>query len=103
MMDTKEMQGKEECGGCGGCGHGMGCHGHARWARILVKVLVMLFVFWAGIQLGELKGILYAEYGNYGYGMMGGLYDGRGQAYGPGMMGEWSHADGWQSTTTKSK
>ena len=101
----KEMQG-HECGDCGECKHGMGgmC-GHGHWKHILVKVLVALFIFWAGMQVGELKGILRGYgYGGYGYGMMSAYRDGGaggnyfyGSAPG-GMMGGWLRAE--ESTTT---
>ena len=90
-MDTKDMQGHE---GCGDCHHGMAgamC-GKGHWGHIVIKILVALFIFWAGVQFGELRGMIRAEYGGgYGYGMMG-SYDGWGQGgYGfPGMMGGWA-------------
>ncbi len=95
-MDTKEMQGDSECGGCGECKHGMGggCCRHRRIWHILVKVLVALFIFWAGVQVGELKGILRGYGYGGGYGMMGAYRDNAGQNYfysnAPGgMMGGW--------------
>ena len=74
-MDTKEMHGHE---GCEMCGRGMGmkCCGRGHWVHIIVKILVAVFIFWCGVQFGELKGALHdrypQQYGNYGYGMMGG-------------------------------
>lgn len=97
-MDIKDMQGHTECGGCGGCGeHGKCGHGH--WGRMIVKVLAVLFIFWLGVQYGELKGMLRATYLNGGYGMMN-SYDGRDWGYGPGMMGGWFRETSSQSTTT---
>ena len=51
------------CGGAGsGCGHcgnnlmGLGAHHHL--ARGFLYLIVLLFVFWIGLGLGELKGYL---------------------------------------------
>lgn len=95
-MDTKEMQDHSGCGWCGACGHRHGGH-------LIIKILVVLFVFWLGVQVGEIKSILRAGYtgGGYGYGMMTPYYyNERGQAYYglPGMMG-WAS----QSATTTKK
>jgi hypothetical protein len=55
--------------------------GHGHWSNVLIKILVALFIFWCGIQFGELRGY-----------MRGGYYDqGTDQGYsqyrgGPGMM-----------------
>ena len=71
-MENKDMQGGSQCN-CG-CGHGMGgMYGHRHGMHILVRVLVAIFIFWAGVQFGELRGMLHGNYSNgYGYGMMGG-------------------------------
>jgi len=98
-MDTKEM--KEGHAECGNCGHGMGggCYGHRRVGRIIVSILATIFIFWAGVQFGELKGMLHS---GYGYRMMGAYGDSAGQnyVYGTpgGMMGGWLRAE--VSTTT---
>lgn len=91
-MDTKDMKEHSGCGDCGSCGHGMGMGmcGHTHWAHIIIKIFVAIFIFWAGVQFGELKGMIRAEYSGYGYGSgygMMGSYDGR--FFGPGMMGGW--------------
>lgn len=47
--------------------------GHRHWRHIIIKVLVALFIFWAGVQFGELKAIVgsyFSGYAGYG-GMMG--------------------------------
>jgi hypothetical protein len=72
------------CAGCGVCG------GHSSWVHILVRVAIILFVFWAGMMLGELKGMLRDAYQQQGYNMMGnmgarGMNSGYG-AQGMGMM-----------------
>ena len=44
----------EECE-CG-CHKGMcGMRGHHHWGHIIVKLFIVLFIFWAGMQFGELK------------------------------------------------
>ncbi len=74
-MDTKEMNmngehGKKHhhdlVGDMAGCGH---------WGHIVIKILVALFIFWAGVQFGELKAMVRGAYfsapGNAApYGMM---------------------------------
>ena len=101
-MDTKETHGHSDYGDCGARGHGMCGQGH--WGHILIKILVALFIFWAGVQFGELKGMFRAGYtnGGYGYGMMG-AYDDRSQnyyGYGPGMMSGWFRGSSSQATST---
>ncbi|MCX6788162.1 MAG: hypothetical protein NT108_03310 [Candidatus Kaiserbacteria bacterium] len=101
-METKNMQGHAECGGCGAGGHGMCGRGH--WGHRIAKILVVLFIFWLGVQYGELKGMLRATYSNggYGYGMMGSSRWGQGDEQFPvgGMMSGWFRGASSQSTTT---
>ena len=69
----KEMKEGQECGHCGMCGHGRGgmCGHHLM--HVIVKILVAVFIFWCGVQFGELRGMLHGNYSDgYGYGMMGG-------------------------------
>lgn len=61
------------CGDTSGCGHcggnlmGLGRHHHL--TRALLYLVVLLFVFWIGLGLGELKGYLrYAPFDS-GYNM----------------------------------
>jgi len=85
-MDTKDMKEHSGCGDCGSWGHGlgMGTCSHNHWAHIIIKIFVAIFIFWAGVQFGELKGMIRADYGyGHGYGMMGSYSNG---LYGPGMM-----------------
>jgi hypothetical protein len=61
MDETK----KEQCN-CGMCACGMGhMHGHfGFWvAKILVALVVLLFVFWLGVKVGEVKSFM--EAGRY--------------------------------------
>jgi hypothetical protein len=72
----KETHGhNEHCGKCHGAWGDMGGTGH--WGHIAIKVLVALFIFWCGVQFGELKGIMHGGYSPYGGGYGG---------YGSGMM-----------------
>ncbi|TSC60292.1 MAG: hypothetical protein LiPW15_170 [Parcubacteria group bacterium LiPW_15] len=87
MEDKKGM--KECCDNCGTCengacsvsGHGhMGMCSYGGWhgrcgmghwvLRAIVGIVILTFVFWAGIKLGELRSMLYNS--DFGYGMMGG-------------------------------
>ena len=43
--------------------------GHHHWGHMLIKLIIVLFIFWAGVQFGELKAMVQNSY--YG-GMMGG-------------------------------
>jgi hypothetical protein len=40
---------------------------------VIIKILVALFIFWCGVQFGELKALIHAAYGyqSFGGGMMG--------------------------------
>ena len=92
-MDMEDMkEGKEEMNGkkcmmCGGMHEGCGCsccggwgwHGrrHHHGFHILVKIVILVLVFWAGMQFGELRsftrggmmrGDQGAMMGGYGYG-----------------------------------
>ena len=60
-----------ECSSCNGA-KGCGCHhghcdgvcfGHHRTGRWVIKVLVLLFVFWVGTQVGEMKSEFRSQYG----------------------------------------
>ena len=60
-------QGKAMCGGmCMGM-----CGGH--WARVIIKIVVALFIFWCGVQVGEHR-LFRHQYYDYN-GMMGGGWD----------------------------
>ena len=58
--------------------HGAWCdmHGHSSWGNTVVKILLALFIFWCGVQFGELKALVHGG----GYRMMDASYGG------PGMM-----------------
>ena len=75
---------------CGMCGGGM--WGHHHWGHMIIKLFIVLFIFWAGVQFGELKAMV--ENSFYG-GMMGG-WGGQNTMYYGGypeqgtMMGGWT-------------
>jgi hypothetical protein len=78
-MDNNAMHGRNE--GCDMCqGHGSWNHHH--WRHVIIKILIALFIFWCGVQFGELKAMIRAAYGyqGYGAGMMGWSEQGN-QAY----------------------
>ncbi len=52
------------CSSCGG-----GLWGHHHWGHMLIKLIIVLFIFWAGVQFGELKFMIQNSY----YGGMGGF------------------------------
>ena len=62
--------------------------------HVVVKIAVAIFIFWCGVQFGELKAAIRSAYygSDYGYGMMSGYGIERNQnyTYGPGMMGRWT-------------
>lgn len=60
----------EEHAGCSDCHH-HGSSDQRHWRHVVIRILVALFIFWAGVQFGELKAVIhqYASYG-YGYSMM---------------------------------
>ncbi|NNM83781.1 hypothetical protein HKL94_00995 [Candidatus Parcubacteria bacterium] len=87
----------EDCSVCHGYGmRGGMCRHH--FGHILIKLLIAVFIFWCGVQFGELEGILHDGYGNFrmmdsngwstqGYGgpamMYGDTYGSAPQTYGP--------------------
>ena len=96
---------EKENGSCAKCGvHGT-CGQH-HWMHIVIKIAIALIIFWAGVQFGELKGLIHGAYGGYGRGMMGGYYGGEvNRAYGPSMMYGWTQqvapTKAVSATTTK--
>ena len=72
-----------------------GMCGQHHWMHIVIKILVALFIFWCGVQFGELKSAIRSGY----YGMMSGYggygaYGERNQVYygAPSMMGGWTYS-----------
>ncbi|MDD3531535.1 MAG: hypothetical protein PHV99_03045 [Candidatus Pacebacteria bacterium] len=67
------------------------CRQH-HWMHIVIKIFVALFIFWCGVQFGELKSAIRSALwsGDYGYGMMNSYGIERSQGYygvPSGMMG----------------
>lgn len=86
--------------------HMGGMCGQHYWMHVIVKICVALFIFWCGVQFGELKSAIRSAFhaGGYGYGMMSayGIDRGQNAYYGaPGMMGGWSRTATAPATTTK--
>lgn len=80
---------QKHSGDCSMC-HGWGMHGgkcRHHFGHILVKFVIAVFIFWCGVQFGELKGILHGGYDNYrmmgsnGWGTQG-YYGGPAMMYG---------------------
>ncbi len=117
MMENKE--GKMECpeckgGMCSECGHmhGMSCnhcwrHGGYKFIRWIIGLIILAFVFGAGVKLGELKSMFYGSDGKYslpgGYMMMwrGGQSGLENGYFGPAMMN--LGGKNYQATTSTSK
>jgi hypothetical protein len=62
------------CGGsCGGNCGGMqmhGCHGgRHHLVKVILKLVILIIIFWCGFKLGEMTGFIRGEYGR---GVMGG-------------------------------
>jgi hypothetical protein len=63
-----ENMDKKECGACGGgcCGgmHMHGCHDRKRHLlKMILKIVIIVLIFWCGFQLGQMTGFIKAEYG----------------------------------------
>lgn len=100
-MDTKGMQGHPEgcrCALCQGQAMGGGMCGHHHGGHLIIKILLAIFIFWCGIQLGELKAMLYHEYP--GYGMMGSYGDGNQWYGGPSPTRSGTYGGGAPTATT---
>jgi len=78
-MDKKECGDvckNSSCSGCCGgmgCMHGMhGCCGRKRHLlKIILKIVIVIIIFSCGFKLGEMTGIIRAEYGRVNnFGMM---------------------------------
>jgi hypothetical protein len=54
MENSKEEKGHNH--GCCCCGHGGGRHILIRW---ILGIAVLVFVFWAGFKLGEIKMLIH--------------------------------------------
>lgn len=96
------MQEDMKGGNCSMCDtHGFRggmCRQH-HWMHIIIKILVALFIFWCGVQFGELKSLLHSGY----YGMMSSRGE-WGQIYRtPGMMGGWTYTTASGTTTTQKR
>ena len=86
------MEGHPEgcrCGMCQGRAFMGGMHGQHRWGHILIKIILAIFIFWCGVQFGELKSMLGHGYAYPNEGMMGwygqqsqGAYSGPTMMYG---------------------
>ena len=60
-----------KCGACGNMG-GMGCggyhHGKFHLVKVILKLIIIILIFWCGFKLGAITGAIRAE--EYGHGMM---------------------------------
>ena len=62
-MDAKETRGGACCDG----GHSSVCGmGGSHWKHLIIKIAIAIFIFWCGIQFGELRAMLRGAYQGYG-------------------------------------
>ena len=92
------------------CGMGsLHCYGRHQITHLVIKVIIILIIFWFGVKVGEMRSFFYGNgYGNFPFGNM--MYRNQnfynpndGDWYGPGMMYRLptSGSDEASSTTTK--
>jgi hypothetical protein len=77
FMENKNVCGEGcKCGACGMSGMGgCGCHGGKHHlVKMILKIIIVVLIFWCGFKLGNITGAIRATYGN-GYGMMRGYYN----------------------------
>lgn len=69
------------------------------FVKLLVKLIILIIVFWAGVKFGELKTLVEYDYGPYMMHYWGSNFSGgsNGWQMGPWMMRGWY---GSQSTTS---
>ena len=87
-MEEKCACGNGTCSGgkcCAGM-HGSMCHGHL--LKKIVTIVVMIFIFWLGLQLGELRTLTRMEQSRSHMMMMGSR---------DGMMGGMGNDDSWNA------
>lgn len=84
-MENEMQKHSENCSVCHGYDMRRGmCRHH--FGHILIKIIVAAFIFWCGIQFGELEGILHDGYGNYSRMMDSNGWSAQGYYGGPAMM-----------------
>lgn len=65
-MENVDKVDKKECG----CGmhfmHGCGCHcGKHHLVKIILKIIIVILIFWCGFKLGNITGTIKAESGQH--------------------------------------
>jgi hypothetical protein len=66
-MENEEKKG---CGcgegkcGCGPMGQMHGCHGKHHLVKVILKLVIVIIIFWCGFQLGVITGSIRAGYGH---------------------------------------
>ncbi len=64
MAAEKEMS--KECG-CAKSGHVCnGFCGNQHWGHLAIKISIVIFVFLAGVEFGEMKAMIRSDYGQQG-------------------------------------
>jgi hypothetical protein len=90
MCDDKTSSCGNNQGGCGGHHGCSGGWGHKSLLRVLLALLLLGFVFCAGVKVGMLKA--YFGFGGWGHyrGLPVMMYGNGDAGYGPGMMQTWT-------------
>lgn len=75
-MDKKDGM-DQKCGhGCmGGCammGHMCGCHGRHHLVKVILKIIIVVLIFWCGFKLGVITGSIRGGETRGGFRMMQG-------------------------------
>jgi len=79
------MENDKESFNCSNCPFYSVCswaHGQHHWMHLVIKIAIAVFIFWCGMQFGELRAALHGNYGNYR--MIGSYGEGRNAMYGGG-------------------
>ena len=85
---------------CGGMCKGMCGGGHGHHALVwVIKIVILVVIFWLGVKIGEIKGALEGGYFRGSRMMMQYGYDGNDANYAPMMYGRYSQ-DGTSQTAT---
>ena len=66
-MDKKDCGCAEGKCMCGGMGHMHGCHGRHHLVKVILKIFIIILIFWCGFTLGQQVGFIKA---NYSHSMM---------------------------------
>jgi hypothetical protein len=73
-LDKKEEGVKPNGCSCG-MGHMHGCHGGRHClVKMILKIIIIILIFWCGYKLGEMTGAIRSGYGHNNFRMLQGGY-----------------------------